>query len=156
MNWCLGDVVSVYGDVGLKGGSCLFCNDRLPTIYPDEDPTAYEVQNMENAKPMPDAGTMQPATGVNEGASSRTSPGMIRESNWNPQAGAGAPAAARGPRPAERRPAVNQAGGTQGPASPANGGYPAMPAEYAAPPGDSGYPAYQPGAPTNDTGPRYR
>lgn len=156
MNWCLGDVVSVHGDVGLKGGSCLFCNDRLPTIYPDEDPTAYEVQTMENAKPMPDAGTMQPATGTNDGVSSRTSPGMIRESNWNPQAGAGSPATARGPRPAERRPAVNQAGGTQGPASPANNGYPAMPAEYAAQPGDNGYPAYQPGAPTNEAGPRYR
>jgi hypothetical protein len=39
MNWCLGDVVNVHGDVGLQGGSCLNCGDSLPVIYPDQDPT---------------------------------------------------------------------------------------------------------------------
>ncbi|MEY4179911.1 MAG: hypothetical protein RLY70_3485 [Planctomycetota bacterium] len=39
MNWCLGDVVNVHGDVGLQGGSCLNCGDTLPVIYPDQDPT---------------------------------------------------------------------------------------------------------------------
>lgn len=39
MNWCLGDVVSIHGDVGLQGGSCLNCDNSLPVIYPDQDPT---------------------------------------------------------------------------------------------------------------------
>ncbi|MFM7073732.1 MAG: secretin N-terminal domain-containing protein, partial [Planctomycetota bacterium] len=39
MNWCLGDVVNVHGDVGLQGGSCLNCENSLPVIYPDQDPT---------------------------------------------------------------------------------------------------------------------
>jgi general secretion pathway protein D len=42
MNWCLGDVVNLHGDVGLRGNSCLNCDDSLPVIYPDRDPTGTE------------------------------------------------------------------------------------------------------------------
>lgn len=38
MSWCLGDVISVHGDVGLGGGSNLFCPDLCPVIYPDQAP----------------------------------------------------------------------------------------------------------------------
>lgn len=39
MSWCLADVVSLHGDVGLRGGTGLFCDDFVPVIYPDDDPT---------------------------------------------------------------------------------------------------------------------
>lgn len=42
MNWCLGDVVNIHGDVGLRGGSCLNCGDQIPVIYPDSDPSGRE------------------------------------------------------------------------------------------------------------------
>jgi len=42
MNWCLGDVVSIDGDRGLQGASCLFCSDDVPVLFPDNDPTATQ------------------------------------------------------------------------------------------------------------------
>ncbi|HUG67461.1 MAG TPA: secretin N-terminal domain-containing protein, partial [Pirellulaceae bacterium] len=39
MNWCLGDVISLDGDRGLQGAGCLFCENDVPVLFPDNDPT---------------------------------------------------------------------------------------------------------------------
>jgi type II secretory pathway component GspD/PulD (secretin) len=39
MSWCLADVVNLTGDWGLQGGSCAFCKNDAPLIFPDVDPT---------------------------------------------------------------------------------------------------------------------
>ena len=46
MTWCLSDVIAVHGDVGLAGGPCLFCEDGVPTLYPDLDPTAASLHRL--------------------------------------------------------------------------------------------------------------
>jgi type II secretion system protein D len=38
MSWCLGDVASLHGDVGLMSNGCVFCDADIPVIYPDLDP----------------------------------------------------------------------------------------------------------------------
>ncbi len=38
MTWCLGDVASIHGEVGLMSNGCLFCAEDIPVIYPDTDP----------------------------------------------------------------------------------------------------------------------
>jgi hypothetical protein len=44
MSWCLSDVMSLYGDVGLSArpGNWCTCVSDLPTIYPDANPTGIE------------------------------------------------------------------------------------------------------------------
>jgi type II secretion system protein D len=65
MNWCLGDVVNVHGDVGLQGGSCLNCGDSLPVIYPDQDPTGSKYfYDPNEAVPRSLQGQPTPAKGV--------------------------------------------------------------------------------------------
>ncbi|MFM9066576.1 MAG: hypothetical protein ACKOUR_04455, partial [Planctomycetota bacterium] len=48
MSWCLGDVVNIHGDVGLRGGNCINCPDKLPVIYPDRDPTGMGYSTYES------------------------------------------------------------------------------------------------------------
>jgi general secretion pathway protein D len=48
MSWCLGDVVNIHGDVGLRGGNCVNCPDKLPVIYPDRDPTGMGYSTYES------------------------------------------------------------------------------------------------------------
>jgi hypothetical protein len=43
MSWCLGNVAAIHGEVGLGGGSCLFCETDVPTLFPDDNPTGLEV-----------------------------------------------------------------------------------------------------------------
>ena len=38
MSWCLGDVTSLHGDVGLMSNGCVFCDSDIPVIFPDMDP----------------------------------------------------------------------------------------------------------------------
>ncbi len=45
MTWCLGDVASIHGEVGLMSNGCLFCQDNIPVIYPDMDPFGIVPQN---------------------------------------------------------------------------------------------------------------
>lgn len=42
MSWCLGNVVAIHGEVGLGGGSCMFCDTSVPTLFPDDNPTGLE------------------------------------------------------------------------------------------------------------------
>ncbi|MCS7304470.1 MAG: hypothetical protein NZ602_05110 [Thermoguttaceae bacterium] len=40
MSWCLGDVVAIHGDAGLRGRSDDWGDDEVPTVYPVLSPTA--------------------------------------------------------------------------------------------------------------------
>jgi type II secretion system protein D len=51
MTWCLSDVIEIHGDVGLAGGPCLFCEDGVPTLYPDLDPTAASLHRLQHQAP---------------------------------------------------------------------------------------------------------
>jgi len=44
MSWCLADVVSIYGDVGLSArpGDWCGCQTDVPTIFPDANPTGID------------------------------------------------------------------------------------------------------------------
>lgn len=130
MNWCLSDVVGVHGDVGLKGGSCLFCKEKLPVIYPDLDPTGSEAYSAPEAtapydQPIPE-----------DGASFRGAPNSAvnTATEWTPSdPRRSTPARAGSSRANSNRPSVGQAGARV----PANGSstgtrnaYPVTPAEY--------------------------
>jgi type II secretory pathway component GspD/PulD (secretin) len=54
MSWCLADVMSLYGDVGLSArpGSWCDCDTEVPLIFPDANPTGIE----SGPAPMPAAG----------------------------------------------------------------------------------------------------
>jgi len=43
MSWCLGDVVAIHGDAGLRGRGDDWGDDEVPTIYPDLSPTADQL-----------------------------------------------------------------------------------------------------------------
>ena len=60
MSWCLGDVVNIHGDVGLRGGNCVNCRDNLPVIYPDRDPTGLSLCVATNTPPC-DRFSLRPA-----------------------------------------------------------------------------------------------
>jgi len=43
MSWCLGDVVAIHGDAGLRGRGDDWGDDEVPTVYPDLYPTADQM-----------------------------------------------------------------------------------------------------------------
>lgn len=43
MSWCLGDVVAIHGDGGLRGRGDDWGDDEVPTVYPDLAPTADQL-----------------------------------------------------------------------------------------------------------------
>jgi type II secretion system protein D len=45
ITWCLGDVASLHGEVGLMSNGCLFCESDIPVIFPDMDPFGVMPQN---------------------------------------------------------------------------------------------------------------
>lgn len=63
MSWCLADVVSLYGDVGLSArpGDWCGCQTDVPTIFPDANPTGIDLLPAElppgdgQIQPMPPA-----------------------------------------------------------------------------------------------------
>ena len=54
MSWCLADVMSLYGDVGLSArpGSWCDCDTEVPLIFPDANPTGIQYE----PAPMPAVG----------------------------------------------------------------------------------------------------
>jgi hypothetical protein len=144
MNWCLSDVVAVHGDVGLRGGSDLFCKDTLPICYPDIDPTGSQYYS----EPGPMGGAEDVPTpvppvdsGAYYGPQADSSQGPTQSANWRPldpraptPAVRNSSSSSRSSRP---RPTVNQAGHQAGSQSskPRAGSlnrpsYPVAPADY--------------------------
>jgi len=72
MTWCLSDIIAMHGDVGLAGGPCLFCEDGIPMLYPDADPTAASLTYppLMSDTPMP-AGAVPSPTPMHETSSRR-------------------------------------------------------------------------------------
>ena len=70
INWCLGDVVSIDGDRGLQGAGCLFCENDVPVLFPDNDPTgahfaASQHEHVhETRQPTPAALPNEPGAGL--------------------------------------------------------------------------------------------
>jgi len=64
MTWCLGDVASLHGEVGLMSNGCLFCQNEVPVFYPDLDPFGVPPQggdhHHEHMEPIYDDQNLQP------------------------------------------------------------------------------------------------
>ncbi|MFO0871314.1 MAG: secretin N-terminal domain-containing protein [Pirellulales bacterium] len=138
MNWCIGDVVNVHGDVGLRGNNCSLCGDQVPVIYPDRDPTgsSYYLQQNE-ALPYE---TIPPG---DQGASARRRGPIPDLRPLEPSATAPVTddsAASYGPPGAVGSPAAYGAPAPAAPAAAGPGRYPIAPASYPASPP----PAYGP------------
>jgi hypothetical protein len=61
MNWCMCDVIKIYGDAGLRGRGDEWTEGEVPTIFPDEQPTGQPLPI--EPIPTPSGTPSQPSAG---------------------------------------------------------------------------------------------
>ncbi len=90
MNWCLGDVIALTGDIGLRPRNGDWPDSETEVIYPDVNPRAEKPSASEGKTPGETIPTPPPAANPDKNASPSAAPGVPPEPPRIPQPDAGA------------------------------------------------------------------